>query len=165
MAKRGPGIRSVCIVPANYRDASYVAANMRSEDRREFDALVDMSAPGVVACDLVYRSEGLAYCALIGGQPVAVYGACPILPHLWSAWAYGTDRLKRAIPAITRHALAVAKPALIERQITRLQVNTLVDHDLSHSWLESLGARCEGVARCYGRHGEDFKVYAWTKRD
>lgn len=164
MADGSARLRSVRVAPATFRDASYVAANMRDQDLREFEALIDMDQPGLVACDLVHRSEGLAFCAFIKDQPVACYGVTPLFSHLWSAWAFGTSKLRRAIPEITRHALEVTKPALIERGVTRLQVHTLADHDLSHSWLASMGARYEAPAFGYGRHGEDFKVYAWVRK-
>lgn len=150
---------------ANLRDACYVAANMRANDRFEIDAVVETEHPVQIAAMLLDYSKDLAFCAYIDGQPVTVFGVHPSWPRTCVAgWAYGTERLKRTIPRITDYAVKVLVPELVRRGYRRLQVHTYVGHDLSHRWLEGMGLTCEGVAVGYGLHGEDFAVYAATRR-
>lgn len=159
------GTELISIGPATVRDATWVAAHMRAADYHEIDAVVPLDQPVAVACWLLAASQGMAWCASIDGQPVTIFGCTtsPITPHLASGWAYGTRDLKRTIPEVTRFALGVVRPELLSRGITRLEVRTYIDHDLSHRWLEGMGFEREGISRAYGRRGEDFAVYAATR--
>lgn len=136
---------------------------MRAADHHEIDAVVPLEQPAAVACWLLAASQGMAWCASIDGQPVTIFGCTPIFSHVASGWAYGTDRLKRTIPAVTKFAVTEVVPELQSRGFHRLEVRTYVGHDLSHRWLEGMGFEREGVSRAYGRRGEDFAVYAATR--
>ena len=155
----------VVIRPAGLRDACFVAANMRAQDRAEIYAVSDAREGAQVAAILLMASPGLAFTAWLDGEPVAVFGVAlvPGASHLSSGWAYGTSRMARAVPAMTRHIVNVLAPAVMALGVTRCEVRTMVGHDLSHGWLRSMGAVGEGISRRYGRNGEDFAVYAWTK--
>lgn len=149
------------------RDASFIAANMRDADYREIGCLWkawDTRALG--RCALETAVDGMAWSIWDKGQPIAAYGlshASPFDPEHWQAWAYGTDRFKRAVPLMTRHFDSIRD--VIRASCRRLQVITHTEHDLSHRWLERLGAEREGVLRAYGRNGEDFAVYAWVNQE
>lgn len=154
----------VAIVPATLRDACYVAANMRAADRAEIGAVVSMDEPAAVAAALVASSGDLAWTAHLEGQPVAAFGASIMLPHVASGWAFGTDRLRRAVPAITRHGLEQLKPTLVARGFVRFEIRTAADHDLSHRWIEAMGGRLETPEPyAYGRNGELFVTYGWSR--
>jgi hypothetical protein len=150
------------ITRATLRDASFVAVNMRQQDRREIGCLSDLSNPAAFAAAIVSASQGWAYCAHLKGQPVAAFGCVPILPRVGSAWAYGTPAMVRAVPAISRFMRHEFGPALIESGITRVEVRTIEDHDISHKWLAALGARCETEPYECGANGERFVTYAWS---
>jgi hypothetical protein len=79
---------------------------------------------------------------------------------VWIGWAFGTSRMIRTIPAVTRHCLA-QQEALIEMGVRRVEVRTLVDHDISHAWLRQLGCVYECTLPDYGRNGETFEQWAW----
>jgi hypothetical protein len=153
-------IRALCV-----RDASYIAANMRRQDYREIACLWETWDSRMLGlCALETAVPGMVWSIHTGGQPAAAFGfsrASAFDPEHWQAWAFGTDRFRRCVPAITRH-FRVLRPQ-IERDCRRLQVMTLKDHDIAHGWIEALGGQREGLLRCYGRGGEDFYVYAWVR--
>ncbi|MBN9270442.1 MAG: hypothetical protein J0J15_09370, partial [Mesorhizobium sp.] len=62
----------VRIVPATLRDLSYIAANLRPEDRDEIDCQCDGWTPALLALTAL---QGLAYVAELDGNPEAGFGA------------------------------------------------------------------------------------------
>lgn len=153
------------IRPATVRDACFVAANMRAQDFHEIDAVTPIRSTAETAVRHLMVSPGLAWVAFLDNEPVTVFGAAHMpdfIPHQASGWAYGTKRIWRTVPAVTRHILNVMGPDLIARGVTRLEVRTYIGHDLSHRWLRGMGLQMEGVARRFGRNGEDYAVYAKT---
>ncbi|MBL4837746.1 MAG: hypothetical protein JKY34_09225 [Kordiimonadaceae bacterium] len=156
------------IVPATFRDLTYIAANMRAGDVAELSCLHENWHPQTVAHNAHCQSfEDSQFVALEDGQPVVGFGACPFSgtdPDLWQAWAFGTQRMRRAVPAITRFLRDSFMPDVIEKTtVRRVQCFTLSTHDISHKWLSGLGANCEGHMKSFGRNGEDFDIYAWTR--
>lgn len=152
---------TVEIKPACIRDACFVAANMREQDRREIAALIDIE-PVHLAVLSLQASGGRAYVAYLNGQPVAAMGLTPDVPGVLRGWAWGTDRIYRAVPAITRFCRE-SWGSLQDEGIRRVEVRTIIDHDISHKWLRKIGARFEGQAHQYGRDGETFMTYALTR--
>lgn len=152
------------IRPANVRDACFVAADMRDQDWREIAATGLVTSKTEAAVWLVTRSPEHAYVAYLKDEPVAVFGVCQVgAPHYWSGWAFGTDRMKRAIPTITKFCLGTIKPDLLARGVRRVEVRSAVEHDLSHRWLARMGAHFEGIALDVGRNGEAYATYSWAK--
>lgn len=145
------------------RDVSFVAANMRAADRREIEASVGPFQPEALAMRAL-RWPGMTYVATIGDQPAIACGVVigPDQPHLGYAWAFGTDRMRRAVPDLSRFMAGEWREALIARGVHRVEVRTIADHDLSHRWLNSLGARFEAELINHGRNREPFHLYAWT---
>lgn len=147
------------IKPATLASVSWIAANMRAQDRREIAAVRDLSDMRPLAWAACVSAVALV--AYIGDEPVTAFGASEITDGVVAGWAFGTDRMVRTIPVVTRYCLSHVKPALIEAGYRRLEVRTAVDHDVSHKWLKRLGFRPEGVCWGYGR-GLDFVMYAAT---
>jgi hypothetical protein len=149
---------------ATVRDATWVAAHMRDQDWAEISATGLVQTRTQAGAWLVAHSPEHAYTAFLRGQAVAVFGVTKLIdPHYWSGWAYGTDRMVRAVPAITRFCLDTIKPDLLARGCRRVEVKSAVQHDLSHRWLTKMGAQPEGVALDVGRNGEAFVTYSWAK--
>lgn len=158
------------IHPATRRDVTYVAVNMREHDQREvLGVLPDWMAPGIAGLMCFEASpEGFAWVASYKDSPACAFGVAPqsaVTPWLWSAWAFGTNEMKRTIPAVSRFAKRVWPQALPKAGVTRVEVRSLVDHDIAHHWLAGLGARREGLCTGYGRDGEDYELWAWLKKD
>lgn len=141
---------------------------MRSEDRREALATIDAASMTEIGVLSFLGATGTAWNVFLDKSPVASFGYSPrghYQPHLCSAWAWGTDKFRRVVPAITRFCLANWPSMMADNGITRAEIRSLADHDIAHSWLASLGARREGLMRGYGVHGEDFELWALMQED
>lgn len=156
---------SVEIRPGNIRDVSFIASHMRSEDWREVHASAptDDKAEAGIMC---HMASQFSWTAWIRDEPVCAFGfARSGLPWVWSAWAFGTERMRRAIPAVTRFGRETASRLLIEAGARRCEIRSIADHDLAHRWLQGLGAHLECELLEYGRNGETFALYSWTIGD
>jgi hypothetical protein len=155
----------IAIVPATLRDIAFVTANLRPEDRREIRASADLASTVEAAVIAHETSKGWSWTAQIAGQPVAAFGTAEtsvLTPHIRTAWAFGTRRFRRAVPAISRFARTVWSDRLAGEGVRRLEVRSLAGHDIAHRWLASLGGRLEGELMHYGTGGETFQLWAWT---
>lgn len=151
------------IVPATLPDYRHVVRNIRAYDRMEIEgAGVDLSLDLEYSTLLIAASAPLAWSVLERGVPIAAYGVARDTPWVWHAWAFGTDRFVRAVPAITKSHAAIRRQ-LTELGVTRLEVRSHVDHDLSHGWLAGpMEFQREGTLRRYGMDGSDYVLYSYT---
>lgn len=147
---------------AEYGPVHYVAQNMREKDREEIFATRWDDSAQDVAADVV-ASGPFNWVAFNGGEPVAVVGAAPLWPGVWSVHMFATEAFGGIAISLTKFVRRVMIPALTESGAHRAQCDSLVGHEKAHYWLEALGARQEGVLRGYGRQGEDFVRYVWSK--
>lgn len=155
------------IKPATLRDITWIAANLREQDKREILASSTLVArDAAIVC--LHGSPNFAWCVWINGQPHAAFGigqGSPMTPYIRSAWAFGTDKMRRCIPAISRFTVDEWPGRLIAEGVTRVEVRSLLGHDVAGRWLKSLRAKHEGILRNYGSSGEEFDLYSWTKED
>lgn len=151
------------LIPSTPRDISIVAVNIREWDRREFEASAAYRSITDAALLCHYGSGQYAGVALLDGDPVAAFGAFgnPLMPQVRTAWAFGTSRFRRAVPAISVE-VERWKPYLVAEGVHRIEARCLRGHDLAGRWMASLGASREAVLMHYGRGGEDFELWAWT---
>lgn len=151
---------TVRIVPATLRDLSYIAANLRPEDRAEIDCQLDQWSPALLAMTAL---QGFAYVAELDGNPEAGFGAAEQRSGLWIAWSWGTRRMKRCVPGITAQFHAVLGPQVAARGAWRVEARALAANELALRWLGRLGATQRCLLPAYGRNGEDFFLYDWTR--
>lgn len=155
---------TISIIPACVRDVTWIAANMREQDRREIRALIgDEASLSQAAGAMLQGSPDHAFVATLRGEPVAAVGVMRHAAHLGSAWAFGTDKTKRVIPALTRWGVEHWKPRMLDEGFSRVEVRTIIDHDLSHQWLERLGFKRECIVRGYGLRGEAFVQFSFVR--
>ncbi|PAP92658.1 hypothetical protein [Mesorhizobium wenxiniae] len=148
------------IIPATLRDLSYIAANLRPEDRAEIDCQLDAWSPALLALTAL---QGFAYVAELDGNPEAGFGAAEQRGGLWIAWSWGTHRMKRCVPGITEFFHAVLGPKVAARGAWRVEARALAANELALRWLIRLGATQRCRLPGYGRNGEDFLLYDWTR--
>lgn len=137
---------------------------MRDWDRVEFEASARFDSMTQAALLCHYASPGWAWVALLDGEPVSAIGiaqSAPWQPQLRSAWAFGTKRFKRSLPALSVLAHGF-RERLIAEGVRRVEARSLVGHDLAGQWMHALGASRETVLRRFGVNGEDFELWAWT---
>ena len=91
------------IIPATLRDLSYIAANLRPQDRAEIDCQLDHWSPALLAFTAL---QGFAYVAELDGNPEAGFGAAEQRSGLWIAWSWGTRALARNSQTAIRHLSA-----------------------------------------------------------
>lgn len=157
------------IRPGNLRDMCFIAANMCEWDRKELNAsavLESMTEAAVLSW--LTSGEGWCWTAWLDDQPQVAFGISAVSsfqPHMRSAWCWGTDRIRRCIPAVTRFCLETWPRQIIEAGGTRVEVRSLKGHDLAHRWLSALKCRKEAEMTGYGVHGETMELWAWLKED
>lgn len=158
---------SVTIEPATLRDLTFIAANLRMEDVEEVQAFIGPFDPVDLAFRAFYGSgPENAFVARLDGVPCAALGAAPggsPQAHVWQAWCWGSPRLPRAVPAITRWMRDVGRPLYEARGCVRMECRSLATHRLSGRWLPKTGATLEGRLRRYGHAGEDFLLWSWLR--
>lgn len=107
-------LMTVRIIPATLRDLSYIAANLRPEDKAEIDCQFDQWSPALLA---LMALQGFAYVAEFDGNPEAGFGAAEQHGGLWIAWSWGTRRMKRCVPGITEFFHAVLGRQVAARRL------------------------------------------------
>ncbi len=155
----------VRIDPLNVRDLTYILANLREPDAREVlcqaPAGIDRTTLGIAMFQSLPRDW--AWCASFDGQPACAFGFQPFNVAVSIGWCFGTRHMVRTIPAVSRHCLA-REPDLLALGVRRVEVRSLVGHDIAHAWLTRLGCRRETLLPEFGRDGETFTLWAWTLR-
>lgn len=153
----------VRIEAGTLRDLSYIAANLRPEDKAEVDCqFTEWSHAGLAALSL--RDQ--CFIVTLDGNPEAAFGAMAIRPpSLWVAWSWGTKRIGRCIPAITKFCRAVILPDIISQGGLRIEARAMATHTGARLWLKRMG----GTERCelpgWGRGGETFILFDWVADD
>lgn len=156
----------VAIGPATIRDVSYLLGNLRPADREELFCQFPDDAPlDAVAATCVRPAE--AFVAYLRGAPVMAFGFTPqtLAGNVISAWAFGTAKATRVIPAITRFVRDELAPFWIEAGVTRMEARSILGHSTAHRWMEATGAVRECDLPLWGKGGETFVLFAWRASD
>jgi hypothetical protein len=148
------------ILAATLRDLSYVCAHMRASDRAEVECQVDeWNAAAIAAAAL----RDHAYIVELNGNPEAAFGAGHVRQGYWIAWSWGTDRIRPCLPTMVDFITGTLQPAVYAAGARRVEARALKSHRQAHRFLERIGGhlRCELPA--YGKNGETFVLYDWTR--
>jgi len=145
--------------PVNYIDALFVATNMRDWDKTEIYATRWNDDPADIATDSCECGD-FAWIAY-NPEPVAIIGAVPIHPGVWSVFMFATDKFSNIAISLTKYAKRVIIPSLANAGAHRLECKSMEGHTVAQKWLEFIGARPETVLENYGRNGEDFILYKY----
>lgn len=143
-------------------DMRHVAQNMRERDRNEIFATRWDDDPNKVARD-VCASGAFRWGVYLDGAPVAAIGAHPRWPGVWTAWAFATDDWPKVVVPTTRHVRRFMIPALINFGVERVDCLSLATHTDARKWLTYLGAKEEKSLDKWGKGGETFVSYVWTR--
>ncbi len=151
----------VTLMEPTFEALIHICHHMRADDEREvFNAIGHRNRTMLARQTLDAGRMGSAVIAGIDGRPTAVMGTFPIRTGVCSAFCYSTDGFGSVALTLTRYALRVLRPALIESGYHRLQCESRVDHVEAHRWLERMGFQREGVLRKFGSDGSDYYQYA-----
>jgi len=141
----------------DYPSLAHICASLRPADREEIYGVLDHDSPDILARQVLDCCRmGRGVIARSDGEPVAFLGYAVRHPTLGEAFAGGTEKFPMAAMTLTRYALKVMKPELLQAGIRRLQCQSLATHVEAHRWLGWLGFRRECLLREYGRGGKDY---------
>ncbi len=157
------------ISKACVRDVSYIGAHMRERDAHEILCQLPESTTATQAALMCFEMSA-PDCRFVAydkaSNPVAAFGwGLTHCPTLWTAWAFGTPAMRRAVPEMTDFIMRVQLPHIMKTyRPKRLEVRALASHDLAHRWLTAMGAKMECLMPRFGKDGEDFVLYSWTDK-
>ncbi|MBX9697856.1 MAG: hypothetical protein K2X74_00410 [Acetobacteraceae bacterium] len=141
----------------------HVAERLRERDRVEIFARAwpGQDHPERLAMEVLMHSRFGATIHATDGEPVAALGLTPVLPGIYSAWMFSTDRWGEVWRSAARQAVRVIQPAAVAAGMRRAQCASLADHAEAHAFLRWIGFRAEGEAVPLGRDGERFIPFGW----
>ena len=148
------------IIAGTHRDISDVVNNLRVIDHQEIYCQMDNKEWDTL---LVMALELNSWVCRLNGRPVAVFSFSAINFSTVAVNLFGTDKITRAIPAITRFIFVRMIPDALSSGIRRFEARSLATHEQAHRWLEACGAVKEGLLPEFGKNGEDFYIYGLTR--
>jgi hypothetical protein len=140
----------------------YVCRNLRDRDAEEIFATRFHDDPDQLASEIATVRE-YSWCAVVDHEPVAIIGAYEKWPGVWSVFAFGTDRWPEVVLTLTKHVRRVMIPELFERGAIRADCHALETHDDARRWLTALGAKEGPGLDNFGKNGQSFVCYCWTR--
>jgi len=146
-------------------DCLTVFRNMREDDKREvlatqWDDDIDCLATRS------FNYPGVRYTAFNkNNTPVAAFGVALHTPGVGVAWMVATDDFSGVAIEVSRFGRALIA-VLLESEVHRVQAFSAAFHVQSHKWLPVVGLEREdgNVMRQLGRDGEDFYIFAATRK-
>ena len=144
-------------------DVEYIVANLRERDRAEIFA-TKWTTDEAELVEAVLAAGAFQWAAYVNGEPVALIGASPRWPNVWSMWAFGTDKWPLAVRRLTKHAKNFMFPALMNAGAVRADCYALETHEDARRWLKALGAIEEQRLANWGKNGETFVCYCWLRK-
>lgn len=147
------------IHPANTRDATYVMANLRPDDRHE--VLCQLRHDNLTALGMAMMQTPYAWVAYHEGTPAAFFGATPASSTGVTAWGLGTTKLRHVIRSVTLFCNGPVKQQLIKDGYRWAEARAPVSNRAAGRWIKRLGGRHGMILPDYGNDGEDFIMYRW----
>jgi hypothetical protein len=141
----------------------HVVHNMRAKDKEEIYATQWNDDPTSFSNQVLLSGDFGFVLHADDGEPVVCCGAVPVWAGVWSVWMFATDRFDEIAMSVHKFGRRVFFPSLDAAGWHRLECRSLATHEIAHRWLEVLGAYKESETANYGKNGEAFMVYCWTK--
>lgn len=141
----------------------HIIQNCRARDRAELEALYGLDftlehAPAWAsqACLLeIFEHDG---------QPVAFVAAHRMTHTVCLLSMLATEHWRKVAPAVIKWARRKAMPALYLQGFKRAECRSIDGHPEAIRFLLHLGFEVEGYCKQYGRNGETFILFSFTKR-
>lgn len=152
------------LVPINLPSLLYIVEHMREWDRREIFATRWSDDEAEYAESIFETCRGYGWIAQVESVPVAFVGGAPTYPNVWSVGMFATDDFPKIGLPFTRFVRNHFIRGLVESGAIRAECKSMEGHEAAHRWLEALGAEREAKHLEYGKNGETFFTYCWTKR-
>jgi len=145
-----------------WEDVRHIAEHMRPCDREEIFATQWDDDPAAFTERFCAVAMNFCWVARVDDEPVALIGAVPQHPGVWSVFMFATDRFPEVKILLTRHVKRIIIPTLREDSKAHLAFCYSLDrHTAAHKWLECLGAKRELVIPEFGKNRETFYMFTW----
>jgi hypothetical protein len=148
------------LIAATLRDLTYLASRLRPEDEAEVSCQYDNWTPLTLAIACL---RDHAYIVELNDNPEAALGAGRVHSGLWIAWSWGSTRMWRCVPTMTEFVRDVMIPDIIAKGGWRCEARAMASHIKAHRWLKRMGATERCLLPCWGKGGEDFILWDWTR--
>jgi len=152
------------LITLSQEAVAHVAANMRQRDKDEIYATRWSEDPEALAQSVVSCKPFAFVACADDDEPVCVFGVYEMWPGVFSVFMFATDRWDEVSLSVTRYAMKTMIPCVMSEGFVRAECRSLSTHEQAHRWLEMLGAYKESEHRCFGKNGETFFTYSWTKQ-
>lgn len=148
-------------------DVRRVAEQMRSRDREEFMAVSPFKTHDELVDAIVarYGDHQDVIVAHWENGPVAVGGLIHHRPHVGTLMFFANDDMEKIGSDLTRFIKQRLFPGYTLAGTHRIECASLDGYEEVHRWLGVLGLEREATMKKYGRNGEDFVQFSWTRPD
>lgn len=152
---------------ANPADVRYVAERMRERDVEEFMAVSPFAERSDLVDALVERYGEHPDVIVAYGEngPVAVGGLVHHRPRVGTLLFFASDDLPKIGPDLTRFIKQRLFPGYTAKGTHRIECASIAGYEETHRWLGVLGLKEECQMSKYGRDGQDFVQFSWTRDD
>lgn len=151
---------------ATIGDIFDVAMRMRERDYEEI-VCTTYAKDRYELADILARSWSQSPATYVFGTEELGRIACLTLtaerPGVWNLGLFATDKLESIGKSLTKHVIRDIIPLLDKAEAHRVEAQSIVGYEEVHNWLQFFGLRKESVLKKYGRNGEDFVNFAWTR--
>lgn len=153
------------IYPATLPLVWDVAYRMREADYDELSATSFARNRNELADSLavpISRVKTMYVC--LETEPTVVVGWSMTRPGVAQIGMFATDNFRKIAAGVNRFITREMFQDINRCNIHRMECFSLGTHAEAHSWLEWLGLSKEAELESYGRNGEKFVSFAWTRK-
>lgn len=152
----------------NFSSVLEVCRSMREWDRREVFGVRDYDRGEDVAVELHNLQPFYILFHVIRRRPtgpaIALFGLKADHPGTSTAFMIGTERFHEIARPLAMWVRRELGPRLLARStLHRIQCHALAEHREARRFIEFCGGQAEGVHPGYGKGGESYVSYAWTR--
>jgi hypothetical protein len=142
---------------------------MRERDYKEFSA-ISFTTDRQQLADAMAERYGERNDVMVGClddyTPVCVGAAVMARPNVVTLLFFATEQFGEIALPVTRFIRKQFLPRLVHTGVHRIEAVSLAGYVETHAWLKTLGLDQEtGDLRGYGKHGEVFRQFAWSRDD
>jgi hypothetical protein len=146
-------------------DIAHIVANLRERDRVEIFGLRWDDNPDTLVRDICAVAGPMWRVWKYDGEPVAMNGVIPQRPGVCTCGAFGTEKWRHIVRAMTRWSRDWVIPRLQAAHYHRGEAIALASNTDGRRFIELLGGQIEAFLYHYGRQREDYILYAWRLDD
>lgn len=137
----------------DYSPLHYKYINSDDKHYREISKVVSVEQM------LEYQASiGMAFTAMLYGQPVAAFGSIQLWPGVEEVWSLMSERSRTHAKTLTRIAKRFVDFRMKSGGLHRVQMGVRCDDTRAVQWASALGFDIDGVMRKYGTDGSDFYI-------